>query len=138
MAVTFDNNIATISKALASDIQGFLEEVGGEVQSQARRVVRVDTGKTKGSYDYKVQESEAEVEVQVGSDYQNAIYEEFGTGEYALHGDGRKGGWTYQDAKGKWHKTHGKSPKRPLYTAFSNTAPKIEKRLANILKTAGG
>lgn len=138
MALTFKDNSASIEKELASIVSGFLEEVGGEVQSQARRVVRVDTGQTKGSYDYKVTESNEEAEVQVGSDLKNAIYEELGTGEYALHGDGRKGGWVYQDAKGDWHRTHGKTPKRPLYTAFSNTAPKAKKQLANTLRQLGG
>ena len=47
-----------------------------------------------------------------------AIWEEFGTGEYALHGDGRKGGWFYEDEKGVGHFTHGKQPKRPLHNAF--------------------
>lgn len=138
MAQTFKDNSASIEKELRSIVSGFLEEVGGEVQSQARRIVRVATEQTKGSYDYKVIESNEKAEVQVGSHLKNAIYEELGTGEYALHGDGRKGGWVYQDAKGDWHRTHGKTPKRPLYTAFSNTAPKAKKQLANALRQLGG
>lgn len=138
MAQTFKDNSASIEKELRSIVSGFLEEVGGEVQSQARRIVRVATEQTKGSYDYKAIESNEKAEVQVGSHLKNAIYEELGTGEYALHGDGRKGGWVYQDAKGDWHRTHGKTPKRPLYTAFSNTAPKAKKQLANALRQLGG
>lgn len=138
MSIAFNDNTMKISKAMAAGIQGFLHEAGGEIQSQARRIVRVDTGKTKGSYDYKVQESDSEITIAVGSDYKNAIYEEFGTGQYALHGDGRKTPWVYKDVKGDWHRTSGKSPTRPLYTAFNKTAPKIKKQLANVIKSAGG
>lgn len=35
----------------------------------------------------------------VGNPLQNAIWEEFGTGEYALEGDGRKTPWRYKDEK---------------------------------------
>jgi hypothetical protein len=31
----------------------------------------------------------------------NAVYEEFGTGEYAFNGNGRKGGWFYVDEREK-------------------------------------
>lgn len=62
---------------------GFLHEVGGEIQAQAQDNSRVDTGQTKGSYKYMVDEGKDESTVSVGSDLENAIWEEFGTGEYA-------------------------------------------------------
>lgn len=138
MSIAYKNNIASVMSALPGRLSGFMSEVGGEVQTQAQRKVRVDTGKTKGSYKYEVSESDKQIEVAVGSDYQNAIYEEFGTGQYALHGNGRKTPWVYQDSKGDWHRTSGKSPTRPLFTAFSITAPKAQKQIANILKDLGG
>ncbi len=94
----------------------------------------MDTGQTKGSYQYKVQEGSSESTVHVGSNLENAIWEEFGTGEYALHGDGRKGGWKYVDAKGKGHFTMGKKPNRPLYNAFHALREKLKRRLEEILK----
>lgn len=140
MAVKLENNTFKVEEAIAEGLSGFLNEVGGEVQSQARRKVREDTGQTKGSYDYKIRESVLAgiAEVQVGSDYDNAIYEEFGTGQYALGGNGRKTPWVYEDETGVWHRTSGKKPTRPLYTAFNTTAPKIKKQLANVIKSAGG
>lgn len=136
MSVEFTDNTVKVIEKLADGLSAFMHEVGGEIQSQTRRNSRVDTGKTKGSYDYKVRESvlAGEAEVQVGSDSENAIWEEFGTGEFALHGDGRKGGWAYQDVTGVWHYTRGKKPNQPLSMAFQSTAPKIKKQLANIIK----
>ena len=70
-----------------------------------------------------------------GSDIENAIWEEFGTGEYALHGDGRKGGWVYKSKKdGKFYHTYGKTPRQPLTKAFQSVAPKIKKQLVNVIK----
>lgn len=134
MSVEFTNNCMKVSEALTSAITAFLYEIGGEIQSQVRRNSRVDTGQTKGSYEYAVDEGSKESSVEVGSSYENAIWEEFGTGEYALHGDGRKGGWTYCDSRGNYHFTHGKKPNQPLTRAFQSTSPKIEARLQQIVK----
>lgn len=106
-----------------------LELAASEIKTQAARNSRVDTGQLKGSWNHQVDESAKEA--QIGSPEQNAIWEEFGTGEYALHGDGRKGGWTYQDDGGDWHHTNGKTPNRTLHNAFEskkNTAIRLIKR----------
>ena len=134
MSVEFTDNTAKIKAALSEGVIGFLHEAGGEIQAQTQRNSRVDTGQTKGSYKYIVDEGKDESTVAVGSDIENAIWEEFGTGEYALHGDGRKGGWVYQDVTGVWHYTRGKTPKQPLTKAFQSVAPKIKKQLVNIIK----
>lgn len=70
----------------------------------------------------------------IGSNLENAIWEEFGTGKYVLHGNGRKGGCTYRDEKGKYHHTYGKLPNRPLYKAFTALKNKIIKRAEEVLK----
>lgn len=54
----------------------------------------------------------------IGNPEENAIWEELGTGEYALEGKGRKGGWFYKDEKGEGHFTYGKKPMRMLHNAF--------------------
>ena len=99
---------------------------------------RVDTGQTKGSYDYVVNEKNNSTELQVGSNYENAIWEEFGTGEYALHGNGRNGGWTYQDRNGEWHKTKGKSANRPLFKTFTANREKLKRCAAQVVKESVG
>lgn len=85
----------------------WLHEACGELLSQVRNNQRVRTGRTKGSWRYLIREDD--LEGLVASDSMNAVYEEFGTGEYALNGKGRKGGWWYRDERGKWHFTRGKS-----------------------------
>ena len=122
MSVEFTDNTAKIKAALSEGVIGFLHEAGGEIQAQTQRNSRVDTGQTKGSYKYMVDEGKDESTVAVGSDLENAIWEEFGTGEYALHGDGRKDGY------------HGKTPRQPLTKAFQSVAPKIKKQLVNVIK----
>ncbi len=92
MAVNFIDNSAKFKAAMTDGVRAFLEEAGGEIQSQTQRNSRVDTGQTKGSYKYVVDEGSTESSVVIGSNLENAIYEEYGTGEYALHGNGRKGG----------------------------------------------
>lgn len=102
-----------------------LYEACDEICSQAQRNSRVKTGQTKGSYGYVVDEEK--LEGCIGSSEENAIWEEYGTGEYALNGDGRKGGWFYVDIEGKGHFTHGKKPNRPLFRAFLSTKGNVEK-----------
>lgn len=134
MSVEFTDNTVKVIEALAGGLSAAMYEIGGAIQKQVQDNSRVDTGDTQGSYNYKVMESVGKAEVQVGSDSENAIWEEFGTGEYALHGDGRKGGWSYVDEKGEGHHTHGKTPNQPLTKAFQTMEPKIEKRLKTVLK----
>lgn len=114
-------------KALAA-----LEEAAGELESQVKRNTRVDTGKTKNSFQHKVIESEQTA--YIGSNYENAIWEEFGTGEYALHGDGRKGGWYYVDEKGDGHFTYGKKPTRAFWNAYTSLKNKLIKHIQDSLK----
>lgn len=96
---------------------------------------RVASGQLKGSWNHQVNESAKEAKV--GSPLENAIWEEFGTGEYAAHGDGRKGGWSYQDDSGNWHHTKGKTPNRTLQRAFEGTKAAIIRRAKEIFKELG-
>ena len=123
MSVEFEDNRLQVKEALKDASIAFLHEAAGEIQSRTRRNSRVATDQTKGSYEYKVDESD--LKATIGSNLENSIWEEFGTGEYALNGDGRKGGWVYKDAKGDFHRTKGKTPNRPLHNAFTALKNKI-------------
>ena len=101
----------------------FLEEVGGELESQVKQNTKVDTGKTKGSWEHVVDTDK--MEVQVGSRYKNALWEEFGTGIYALNGDGRQTRCVYRTPDGKYHSTVGKKPRRALYKAYNSKKNQI-------------
>ena len=116
--VIFKDYTVKVQKAIEDRAIAMLEEAAGEIESQTKDNSRVDTGRTKNSFQHKVVDSE--LTAYIGSNYENAIWEEFGTGEFALEGNGRKGGWKYQDAKGDWHFTRGKRPSRAFWHAFTS------------------
>ena len=130
MSVKFHDYSIQVKEAMSGKITAVLEECAGELESQVKRNTRVDTGKTKNSFKHKVVEDTA----YIGSNEENAIWEELGTGEYALEGNGRKGGWKYQDAKGDWHSTTGKKPSRAFWKAYISLKSKIISRIQNAFK----
>lgn len=134
--VEFIDNRVVVKRMLEDVVGKFLIESSGEVVGQAARNSRVKSGQTKGSYQANVDENKGIA--YIGSPLENAVWEEFGTGEYALHGDGRKGGWFYEDEKGVGHFTHGKTPNRPLQKAFNSSKGNIIKRAEEILKSKMG
>lgn len=132
--VEFEDFSLQVQEALVDAAIRFLEEAASEIESQARRNSRVDTGQLKGSWNHIVDENK--MEATIGSPLENAIWEEFGTGEYAANGDGRKGGWFYEDENGDGHFTHGKTPNRTLQRAFDSKKGKIINRAKHIFKEA--
>lgn len=117
--IRFEDYSKQVIDAINKGILNALEEVSGELEGRVKDNTRVDTGKTKASWSHKV--DEAKFEAYVGSNYENAIWEEFGTGIYALNGNGRKDvPWVYQSEDGKWHRTKGKKPSRALKLASDN------------------
>lgn len=135
MSVQFQDFSIQVKDALDDKALQFLEEAASEIESAARRNSRVASGQLKGSWAHLTDDSA--YEATVGSPLQNAIWEEFGTGEYAAHGDGRKGGWSYQDDAGDWHHTRGKRPNRTLQRAFDSTKAAIIRRAQEIFKELG-
>lgn len=134
--IVFHDYSISVKNAMGNRIEAALHECAGEVVSQTKRNSRVDTGKTKNSFRYVVKGSfdGGDLQAIMGSSDENAIWEEFGTGEHALNGNGRKGGWFYVDAKGEGHYTHGKRPSRAFYKAFQALKKPIVDYLQNALK----
>lgn len=133
--VQFEENSVHFKDAIKNNVIAFLYEVANEILSQTARnydsAGRVDTGQTKGSF-HEISVDEANTSVSMGSNYENAIWEEFGTGIHAINGDGRKDvPWKYQDKKtGQWYSTSGKSGHRPFFTAFETLKPQLEKMIS--------
>ncbi len=124
MSIQFDDYSSKVKDELKQQAIAFLEEASGELESQTKRNCARVTARTYGSFQHVV--DEGNLEAHVGSDYENAIWEEFGTGIYAVNGDGRQGGWTYIDEQGEKHFTMGKRPKRMLFNAFQTLQGKIQ------------
>lgn len=105
-----------------------LEEAGAFVEASARLLVAVDTGNLRSSITHKVDEQE--LSVRIGTPVEYAPYLEFGTGELAENGKGRKGGWYYVDDKGVGHFTRGNKPQPFLRPALLNNKSTILKIMA--------
>lgn len=147
----FEDNSVKILRALDEVGQQWLEDATRILHRQVVQNSRVDTGQTKSSWK-KVVEGDKGI---VGSTSENAIWEEFGTGHYAVNGNGRKGAWYVPVEKvlgkkkptfngkvvivyGKngqaYYKTNGKKPNRALQNAKNSTEKKIQKRLEQLIK----
>ena len=150
--VEFHSYSVNVKTALKDKAIAFLHDIGGEIRSQADRNSRRKSSHTAESYQYKVDEDA--LAVHIGSDYWNAIYEEFGTGEHAINGGGRKGYWVFVDTGGQpkapkggktytlkeakqivammrekglnAYYTNGKKANRPLFRAFESNKGKIQ------------
>lgn len=116
MSVVFEDNSIAVKAAMNEKAEQLLYEAAEVIKSQAMQITPVATGQLKGSWDYKV--DLGSMEAKVGSPLENAIWNELGTGEYAANGDGRQGGWAYQDEDGEWHFTRGKRPNHTLQKTF--------------------
>ena len=133
MSVEFWDNSVQVKAALSEAAIAYLYEAGGELEAQVKRNSRVGTGQLKNSWTYKIDESDGVCTV--GSPLENAIWEEFGTGEFAVNGDGRKGGWYYKDKKtGKFVHTFGKKPNRAFQSAFNSLKSALITRAEQVLK----
>lgn len=157
------NDLPAISEEVKKVALQWLEETSGEIESQAKRNTRVDSGSTKNSWTHKTHAGL--MEAVTGSANINAMYEEYGTGEYAVNGDGRQGYWVFvkggggsgSTTKGKTYSlgeakramailrskgldayyTRGKPPNPALKDAWNAVTPKAKKALAQKLKKIG-
>ena len=130
--ITFTDNSDKIIKLLDQATLAGLEAAAAEVEAQAMQNTPVDTGQLKGSWGHYV--DDGKMTATIGNTQENAIWTEFGTGEFALEGDGRKGGWFYEDSEGEGHFTHGKKPIRMLHNAFITKANTVKRILEEAIK----
>lgn len=129
--IEFHDNSLVVKKTLEDAIGKYLIEASGEIVAQTARNTRVKTGQLKNSWAAKIDESTNTATI--GSPLENAIWEEFGTGEFAINNDGRKGGWVYKDEKGETHFTKGKKPTRAFMTAYTSLKPAIINRAKQVI-----
>lgn len=95
------DNSEEIAKKIKAAVQRALERIGMTAEGFAKKLCPVDTGGLRNSISHKVKGNDA----YIGTNKEYAVYVELGTGKY--YKGGRKTPWVYQDAKGKWHMTHG-------------------------------
>ena len=165
MPVEFEDNRIAVKAALEDAAVAFLYEAAGEVVSQVQRNLSSEKGRWHSDqaerWQYIV--DEGKLEATIGNPMERSLWTEFGTGEFADGGKGRKGYWVYVKGDGSSdsppkggksytleeakqimammradgldaHITNGQKPKRPLKKAFTKTKPKIIKRAEEVLK----
>lgn len=132
MSVKFIDNSDKVQAMLEDALLAGLHDAGSIIMSQTKKNSRVATGQTKNAWKYLV--DEGEMAATIGNPLENAIWEEFGTGEYALNHDGRKGGWFYTDEKDEGHFTYGKKPMRMLHNAFVTKKNEVIKAFERHIK----
>lgn len=120
-------NDKAILAAVRKRLIDSLDVAGKFVEDSAKLLVAVDTGNLRGSITHKV--DELELSCRIGTNVEYAPYLEFGTGEFAENGKGRKGGWFFTDAEGKTHFTLGNKPQPFLRPALLENKAVIEKIL---------
>lgn len=97
--VKFEDYRAEVKAALNETTIAWLHETANEVTSHAQRNCQMAREgdavgiQLKNSYANTVDESAGEA--LVGTPLEAGYWEEYGTGEHAAHGDGRKGWWVY-------------------------------------------
>ena len=129
MAVEFKDYSITVIGKMNDKAVAFLEEAKSALASQASRNSPVKSGDLKRSFQTDSLVDESELTAYIGSSVEYAIWQEMGTGEYAVEGNGRKGGWCYKDAEmGETVFTRGTRPKRMLYHAFLQKRDAVKAR----------
>lgn len=106
MSVQFQDNRIQVKGAMNEAALQWLEESATVIHADAQRNTHTKSGQLKGSWAYKV--DAGAMEATVGNPSEYAIWQEMGTGEYALNGDGRKGYWVYVEGNGSSRSRHSK------------------------------
>ena len=164
--VKFEDYSIRVEEAMSEALIAGLHEAVGEIETATIRNSRQGHkyGNIQATALWDKLVDEDEMKATVGSQYEAGYWEEFGTGELALHGDGRKGWWVYVEGQdsGKGGKsypskseaeeaaeflrkvkklnayaTNGIEPNEPLRRAFASAKPIVEAIFYSKLKGMG-
>lgn len=158
------DNTQKVKLQLKNELVSRVTEAVLLVEAQAKAIAPVGkgTGQLRDSITHKVEEKNGLIVGLVGSPLMHAVYQEYGTGEHAENGKGRKGYWiyvegsdnttssnrgkvyTYQEAKRivaimrekglDAHMTKGTKPKSFLRKSFRQHKSKIKELLGEKIK----
>ena len=160
--VEFHDYRVKVKGALEDACISYLYEAAGELEAQtARNSSNEKYGLNTAQNLWKHAVDESAKVATVGSPHEAAFWEEFGTGEYALNGDGRKGWWVYIEGgsgyNGPTNKynsreeaeaaaafisakhnvravaTNGREPNRPLHRAFTSLKSKLKRMAEQVI-----
>lgn len=115
---SIETNAEAINKAILQAAERALEAASLHMVGEVKDRAPVESGELRRSISRTIDNSGGKLVAKVGSGLKYAIYQEFGTGEFAENGAGRKGGWVYEGSDGKVHFTRGSKPQKFLRAAF--------------------
>lgn len=130
MNIKFTDNSKEVLAAMQQAAEIALEKCGLVAEGYAKRLCPVDTGNLRNSIAHKVDAENTTAYIGTNSEY--AAYVELGTGKY--YPGGRPTPWVYQDAKGKWHLTHGQRAQPYLKPAVADHAQTYRKIIEKEMK----
>lgn len=84
---------------LTDGLEDKMKDVTNFVERVAREKAPKDTGRLKGSIENEVKQDGTTITGIVFTPVEYAPMQEFGTGLFAVNGDGRKTGWAYENPK---------------------------------------
>lgn len=132
----FEDNSKKVKKHLGAVSEEAMEAATLFIEGQAKALAPVDSGELRDKIDHVVKNVDSVVIGQVGSPLDYATYIEYGTGEFAENGIGRKGGWGYTDEEGIEHWTRGNKPQPFLRPAFRRNRKQIEQIIGGKYKAS--
>lgn len=122
MTIEITDNSRLAVEELQSACVRALEKCGLVGEGYAKQLCPVDTGNLRNSITHVVDISE--LLCRIGSNSEYSVFVELGTGIY--YPGGRQTPWTYQDAKGNWHLTHGQRAQPYLKPAVADHVRQYE------------
>lgn len=132
----FEDNSNIVKKAMDLASEKAMEAATLYIEGQAKSLAAVSSGEMRDKIDHKVSKRNGNIIGTVGSPFMYAFYVEFGTGEFAENGAGRKGGWSYQDSSGEWFFTWGQDPQPFLRPAFRRNKQQIQSIIGGNFKSS--
>lgn len=126
---TFKSNVGTVKKQMQQASEAGMEAALLLIEAAVKSGVPVMTGALRDSINHLIKQAGGRIEGQVGTPLMYGIYVEFGTGEFAQNGNGRKGGWVYQDPSGEWFFTWGQAPQHFMRDGFRQNKNQVKEIL---------
>lgn len=132
------SNLHNVERLLHDSTEVFLNTAGQYVQDRAREQAPKDTGNLIQSIQHHLQmKAIASGEVRIGTNLPYGLYQERGTGIYALDG-GRLTPWTYKiPGSNEFRRTRGTKPKRFVEKAGKQSEPAVEAMAKHIFGQMG-
>lgn len=127
----FERAVDRFEEKFINAVKRVVVETAELIQSQAQALAPIDDGNLKQSIEIRYFNRGLSAEIIVGAEY--GIYVEYGTGIYALEGNGRKTPWVYWSEKlGRYVYTKGMKA-QPYWTPAIELGSKHFERELNKL-----